>query len=61
MTAVEMLWQPAIPAQDFDPAMYVRQAFGMFGADIQRVKLLCENSAMRSVIDRFGERCRQRS
>lgn len=29
--------------------------FGMFGADIQRIKLLCENSAMRSVVDRFGE------
>lgn len=49
------LWQPAIPAQDFDPAMYVHQVFGMFGADIQRIKLLCENSAMRSVVDRFGE------
>ena len=55
MTAVELLWQPAIPAQDFDPAMYVHQVFGMFGADIQRIKLLCENSAMRSVVDRFGE------
>lgn len=50
-----MLEYPAIPAKDFDPAAYVHQVFGMFGADIQRVKLLCKNSTMRSVVDRFGE------
>ena len=35
MTAVKLLVQEAIPAQDFDPAAYVHQVFGMFGADIQ--------------------------
>ena len=55
MTAVKLLVQEAIPAQDFDPAAYVHQVFGMFGADIQRITLLCENSTMRSVVDRFGE------
>ena len=55
MTAVKLLVQEAIPTQGFDPAAYVHQVFGMFGADIQRITLLCENSTMRSVVDRFGE------
>ena len=56
MTTVELLVQGAIPAQGFDPAVYVHQVFGMFGADIRRITLLCENSTMRSVVDRFGEK-----
>ena len=42
MTAVKLLVQEAIPAQDFDPAAYVHQVFGMFGADIQE-----DNTAVR--------------
>ena len=30
--------------------------FRSFGADIQRLKLLCENGIMRSVVDRFVEK-----
>ena len=55
MAAVELLVQEAKPAQDFDPAAYVHHVFGMFGADIRRITLLCENNTMRSVVDRFGE------
>lgn len=54
MTVVEPLEQTAIPAQDFNPAVYVHQVFGMYGTDTQTVRLLCENSTMRSVVDRFG-------
>lgn len=39
----------------FDPADYVREVFGMYHDETQRVSLLCENRTMRSVIDRFGE------
>jgi len=58
MTAVELLEQDAEPAQDFNPAAYVQKVFGMYGASIQTITLLCENSVMRSVIDRFGENVR---
>lgn len=39
----------------FDPASYIREVFGMYHDAPRRVMLLCENSAMRSVIDHFGE------
>lgn len=55
MIGVELLEQPAVPFQDFNPADYVRQVFGMYGTESRTVELLCENHTMRSVIDRFGE------
>lgn len=55
MAGVELLERPAVPAQDFEPASYVRKMFGMYGTESQTVELLCENHTMRSVIDRFGE------
>lgn len=55
MVGVELLERPAEPKQDFDPATYVSQVFGMYGTEPQTVELLCENHTMRSVIDRFGE------
>lgn len=39
----------------FDPAAYLREVFGMYHNDSCQVTLLCENSTMRSIIDRFGE------
>ena len=39
----------------FDPAGYVREVFGMYHDETQRMTLLCENHAMKNVIDRFGE------
>ena len=55
MTAVELLAQAAVQAQDFDPAEYVRKVFGMYPDDLCTVELLCNNEVMRSIIDRFGE------
>ena len=55
MVDVRLTKQPSVPADDFDPVSYVRQVFGMYDGDRQEVTLLCENSVMRSVIDRFGE------
>lgn len=55
MTSIQPLEQVVAPAVDFDPALYVRQVFGMYGASPRTVTLLCENETMRSVIDHFGE------
>lgn len=45
----------AISTPDFDPTLYARQVFGMFPDHLCEIELLCANSVMRSVIDRFGE------
>lgn len=55
MTSIRPMEQDAVFTPDFDPAAYVRQVFGMYGAAARRVELLCDNELMRSVIDRFGE------
>lgn len=55
MAGVEQTDEPAVPQGDFDPAAYVQKVFGMYPDDLQTVELLCENSMMRSVVDRFGE------
>lgn len=55
MTAVEPVDIPGRPKADFDPAEYVRKVFGMYPDELQKVELLCENTLMRSVVDRFGE------
>lgn len=55
MANVELLEEAAVQNGDFDPAEYVREVFGMYGGDARTVELLCENSVMRSVVDRFGE------
>lgn len=56
MAAVESLELPARQTPDFKPAEYVRKVFGMYPDDLQVVELLCENTLMRSVVDRFGEK-----
>lgn len=55
MTAVGLLEQAAVQTPDFDPAEYVRKAFGMYPDDLCTVELLCDNEVMRGRIDRFGE------
>ena len=39
----------------FDPALYSRQTFGMFGGELESVTLRCDNSLAGVMIDRFGE------
>lgn len=51
----DILDQPSVSSIDFDPTRYASQIFGMYSDQICQVELLCENSIMRSVIDRFGE------
>ena len=55
MTAIQESDDPYIADPAFDPASYIREVFGMYHDAAQRVTLLCENSAMRNVIDHFGE------
>ena len=40
---------------NFDLPQYTRQVFGMFDGNTQLVDLRCDNSLMKTVIDRFGE------
>ena len=40
--------------EKFDMAQYARQTFGMFHGDQQSVTLLCANSLVGVMIDRFG-------
>ncbi len=41
--------------KNFDPAMYSKQTFGMFGGELESVTLKCHNSLAGVIIDRFGE------
>jgi predicted DNA-binding transcriptional regulator YafY len=49
--------KPAVPKpKGFDIKIYTKSVFQMYdGAEIQKVTLKCENSLMKSIIDRFGE------
>ncbi len=52
----EMLNEDAVPEpRDFDVADYTKTIFRMYDEKRLKVELLCENSVMKSVIDRFGE------
>ncbi|MCL2083317.1 MAG: WYL domain-containing protein [Oscillospiraceae bacterium] len=42
--------------KDFDPAFYAQKVFQMYDGAMRDVVLKCENSLMKSVIDRFGEK-----
>lgn len=55
MTATELLEDAAHVARGFDPAVYAEKVFGMYPTQCDTLELLCENSVMRYVIDRFGE------
>lgn len=39
----------------FDVADYTKKLFGMFGGNMQEVKLRCSNSILEQVTDRFGD------
>ena len=48
--------EPAVPApKDFDPSVYTKGVFQMYDGSEQDVILKCENTLMKSIIDRFGE------
>jgi len=48
--------EPAVPAPEgFDPSTYTRGVFQMYNGSEQDVTLKCENTVMKSIIDRFGE------
>ena len=55
MTAIQEADADYIVDTSFDPAVYVREVFGMYHVETQRVTLLCENRTMRNLIDHFGE------
>ena len=40
--------------KDFDPAYYAQKVFQMYDGSVRDITLKCENSLMKSVIDRFG-------
>ena len=40
--------------RDFDLAAYTRKTFGMYGGRDEKITLLCGNSAIGIMIDRFG-------
>ena len=40
--------------EDFDMALYSKQAFGMFGGELTTVLIECDNSLAGVIIDRFG-------
>ena len=42
-------------AVDFDLAKYVTATFRMFNKEPESVDLICDNSVIDSIIDRFGE------
>ncbi|MBQ3393628.1 MAG: WYL domain-containing protein [Oscillospiraceae bacterium] len=52
----DMLEEDAFPEpRDFSVSDYTKAVFGMYDEERVTVELLCENSVMKSVIDRFGE------
>ena len=52
----ELCKESAVPApKDFDPHVYVKSVFQMYDGSEQTVTVKCENTLMKSVIDRFGE------
>ena len=40
--------------EDFDMAIYSKQVFGMYGGELQNVRILADNSLAGVVLDRFG-------
>lgn len=52
----EILKDDAVPMpKSFDVADYVNTMFRMFNSDRKEVELICDNTVMDSIIDRFGE------
>lgn len=52
----EILYKDGVPApKDFDVAEYTKQVFFMYDGEQVEVTLRCDNSLMKTMIDRFGE------
>lgn len=52
----EILEDEAVPIpKSFDIGTYVNAMFHMYSAERKEVELICDNSVMDSIIDRFGE------
>lgn len=61
MEQIEILKQDVLPmahtaGPDFDLGEYSKRQFNMYTGETVRVTLLCENSLMNAVIDRFGDK-----
>lgn len=55
-TQPEILAAEGVPAPpDFDIAEYTKQVFFMYDGEMVTVDLRCDNSLMKTIIDRFGE------
>lgn len=55
--APKILDEPAIPMPvDFDLNRYINTNFRMYSSEHQQVELLCDNSVIDSVIDKFGDK-----
>lgn len=55
MVIPEMLIKDAVKNTEFNPADYANEVTHMFAGPEQTVTLHCENDAMRSMIDKFGD------
>lgn len=56
IAAAKLTGLPAVPPpDDFDLADYVKSIFQMYDGPLLDVILECENTLMKSIIDRFGE------
>lgn len=42
--------------QKFDAAVYARQTFNMFSGEIKEIDLICDNSIIDDILDRFGDK-----
>ena len=52
----KILKEPAQPApEDFDVIKYINTMFRMFSSERQQVELICDNTLMDAIIDRFGK------
>ena len=52
----EIMNEPSHPrTENFDPIDYTVNVFSMYDGDLETVELLCENSVMDPIVDRFGE------
>ena len=52
----EIMNEPSHPRpENFDPIDYTANVFSMYDGDLETVELLCENSVMDPIVDRFGE------
>lgn len=56
MGVPDILDEPALPKPEgFDPVDYAVNVFSMYEGSLETVELLCENSVMDPIVDRFGE------